>query len=63
MYILYLVFKSRDKSRGGRGLVMLPKLHDKRRAVLECDRVEGEMQPRRDRYRRKEKKGDFLYAY
>lgn len=25
MYILYLLFKSKDKSRGGRGLVMLQK--------------------------------------
>lgn len=38
MYILYLLFKSKDKSHGGRGLVMLQKQQDKRRAMLECDR-------------------------
>ncbi len=38
MYILYLLFKFKDKSRGGRGLVMLQKQQDKRRAMLECDR-------------------------
>lgn len=37
MYILYLLFKSKDKRCGGRGLVMLQKQQDKRRAMLECD--------------------------
>lgn len=38
MYILYLLFKCKDKSCGKRGLVMLQKQQDKKRAMLECDR-------------------------
>lgn len=40
IYILYLLLKSKDKSHGGRGLVMLQKQQDKMSARLECDRME-----------------------
>lgn len=45
MYILYLLFKSKDESHGGGALVMPQKQQDKRRAMLRCDRLEGEMHP------------------
>lgn len=54
MYILYLLFKSKDKSHGGRGLVMLQKQQDKGKAMLLCDRGESE---------EKKKVGASLYAY
>lgn len=38
VYILCLLFKFKDKSHGGRGLVMLQKQQDKGEAMLECDR-------------------------
>lgn len=39
-----------------RGLVMLQKQQDKRGAMLECDRGEGEMQPSGEGRRKKKKK-------
>lgn len=66
MYILYLLFKSKDKSHGGRGLVMLQKQQDKRSHVGVWQRVEGEMQPYRERESdvdREKKVGASLYAY
>ena len=53
MYILYLLLKSKDKSHGGRGLVMLQKQQDKRSALLECDRMErGGMHRSGERWRK-----------
>lgn len=63
MYILYLLFKANDKSRGGRGLVMLQKQHDKSRAMLECDREERGRCNLAERDRDREKVGASLYAY
>lgn len=46
----------RIKAMVERGLVMLQKQQDKRGAMLECDRGEGEMQPSGEGRRKKKKK-------